>query len=115
MLVRVVGDLNCADASAFHERCEIAEGAGTVMRRTNDPHTAVRTLDFEQWQLISPAREIMDLINVDVATEEAQSVIDLALAFACGRGPHLRCHDGCASLRGECLREHTLRFAVHRG
>ena len=54
------------------------------MGRADDAHPSLRALGFEQRQLVAPAREVVHLIDVDTAAEEAHGVVNLALAF--GRG-----------------------------
>jgi hypothetical protein len=89
-LLRVVGDLNSADASTFHEHRELIKGARAVMRGADGAQAPPVALGFEQRQMFAPVHEVVHLIEVHDAAVEAHRGVDLTPAFGSGRRPHLR-------------------------
>ena len=85
-----------------------------VVRRPDQADLARISQRFEHGQVLAPADEIVNLVDIDVATEESQRVLDLLATRRGGTRPDLRRDDGFASPTGERCAEHALGLAVHR-
>ena len=84
------------------------------MGRSEEANTARVPLPLEPLEVLVPGDEVVHLLEVDAACEEAELVGELRAALLDRAGPDLRGHESLLSPPGERAAEHALGAAVHR-
>ena len=114
-LARVERNLDRVDPPGAHDARELVEGAGRVVRRAEEADAAGVPLPLEPVEVLAPGDEVVHLLEVDPAREEAELVVQLGAALLDRAGPDLRRDERLVSPPGERAAEHALGAAVHRG
>ena len=78
-LVRVVRHLDGGDAPGAHDVLELAEHAGLPVRRGDDVDLAAVAAGLQLIEAGPPRDEVVDLEHLDMAAEEGERRVDLAL------------------------------------
>ena len=113
-LARVERDLDRVDPPGAHDARELVERAGRVVRRAEEADAAGVLLPLEPVEVLAPGDQVVHLLQVDAAPEEAELVGELGAALLDGAGPDLRRHEGLFPPPGQRAAEHALGAAVHR-
>lgn len=113
-LPRVERDLDRVDPAGAHHLFELVEAILVVLRGAEEADQPRFALPLEPGKPLPPGDEVVDLLEVDPAAEEAQLGGELRLRLL-GRGcPDLRGHERSIAQRAERLAEDSLGSAVHR-
>ena len=113
-LVRVVRHLDGRDAPGAHDVLELAERAGLPVGGGDDVELAAVAAGLQLVEAGPPLDEVVHLEHLDVAAEERERGVDLALGLVVVGRPHLGGHDRLAAAAGDRGPEDALGVAVHR-
>jgi hypothetical protein len=110
----VVRDLDALNAPGTHHLFEFVERSGAVVRRPQQANPARVFLFFHPVEMLSPRREVVNLLDVDAPVVEIELAFELVTTLLLRVGPYLCGDQRVVAAAAQRLAEDRFGPPVHR-